>query len=1632
MELIYNSSFFNEFYEDNGGGNYTDKGKWIPFFNSVADEIVKRYNPKTVLDAGCALGYIVEALRDRGVEAYGFDISDYAIESVRADIKPYCIVHSVTEPLPETFPQKFDVVITLEVLEHLFPEDAEKAVANLCNYTDMIIFSSTATDIQDRSHVNVRLPEYWSKVFAQNHFFRELEQDMRFISPWAKLYAKKSDISKVVFNYEMNMRIDSLCKNSGVVKLYYNDGGGYSETQTIISEKTELEHLDYEFVLPENLITLRLDIPGNSFFIVRDMKLYTDKGALYPTGHNGVAVGEYHLFNHYNPQYYFDFENKGISRIKVQAGVYPAKNMEIAELIHETITQLRRKEAAEAECQRQEQEKIAYAQTCKESILLCEQKYTALQAECQRQEQEKIAYAQTCKESILLCEQKYTALQTEFDTLQQYYQDMKEKNEQLMQQNGQLNTMYETVMNAACWKITKPVRMVLDSTKSLLRELTSARQLKKTVKIFAPEKVCGKLVEPFKPEQRYNIDTFTYAYNILELTGWFFVKHKKVQSLQLKLIINDKSYFIDMIYGMQRTDVADIFGIEYTNTGFKAKVKIEHCIKADVYLVYEDVEGSKGDFFLREIQATDRAETSFEQTPMIENILSGEGNRISLAKWMEANIGEQFIPDKKIYEEMVDLIVPVYNGYDFLDSLFSSIAQTKMRFRLIIVNDKSPDERVTSYLRKYAEVHEYVILLENEENLGFVKSVNRGLEHCKNHVVLVNTDIEVPPMWLERLMTPIILKKNVATSTPFTNSGTICSFPEMGKDNEIFLGMSVAEIDTEFSKINPSYFELPTGVGFCMGMNKDALKKIGKLDEVTFGKGYGEENDWCQRAIKAGYTNVLVDNLFVYHKHGGSFLSEEKARLIEQNTAELLKKHPDYMQQVARYCGIDPAEAIREYVKTRLLLKQYGEPAVFLNHNLGGGAASYIKQQKDIFASGPVFVISYDSEFMQYYLDLYCSSFEIGYRLQSLEEIESIFAWTGIRTIYINELVTYPKLYQLLECIQMWKKQYHAELVMFIHDYYPVCPSLNLLNNQGIYCEIPKIEQCRKCLIDNQYLANRDYKTILEWRKKWGIFLQNCDEIRCFSNDSARILRKAYGELSTMTVIPHKVEYMISVNKQFKTTDKLTIGILGTLTYHKGLHIIKEMLTQIEANKDSVQIVLIGTVQEPILSSYFRCTGKYTPAELPTLMFREDIDILFISSICPETFSYTAEEAMQLNMPVACFNIGAPADRIKKYEKGLIIENQDAAAALSTIKNWYRQNMNQLLAMVSSQKVLFIAESFSFATRYRVEHFREQLLILGQTSDLILLNELKQVQLEKYAVIVIYRCKKDAVLEKLVKAAQQKQIPVLYDIDDYVFDYDAISYLDFLKDDEYADFRKTTESIQDMMALCNGFLTSTETLRRKIQTHFPGKRVFVNRNVASLEMVAWSKKATASVNRDRNRVILGYFSGSGTHNKDFSKIEDIIIRLMKKYPYVYLKTGGVLNVNPKFTPFKNRMIHFDFMDWRNLPEQIASVDINLMPLEDTEFHACKSENKWTEAGLVGVPTIATLNEELAMVIKDGENGMLAANETEWEEKLDCLISDKTLRERIGDNARQKVYENHLTQNTGADALEFLYKIISQK
>lgn len=248
MDKLYNQYFFNDFYEQEGGGKYTDREKWMPFFDKIAENIVALFSPQTVLDAGCACGYIVEALRNRGVEAYGIDISEYAIGRVASEIKPYCIVHDIVDPLPETFPTQYDLILTIEVMEHLYPEQGTLAIANLCSYSDVIIFTSTPTDIVDPTHVNVQQPEYWCRIFAGYSFYRNLVQPMDFICPWAMLFEKQISISNVIDSYERILRI---CKTEcrmqadGFRKKIEDQKKNLDENQHIIRTlKEEMIHTD--------------------------------------------------------------------------------------------------------------------------------------------------------------------------------------------------------------------------------------------------------------------------------------------------------------------------------------------------------------------------------------------------------------------------------------------------------------------------------------------------------------------------------------------------------------------------------------------------------------------------------------------------------------------------------------------------------------------------------------------------------------------------------------------------------------------------------------------------------------------------------------------------------------------------------------------------------------------------------------------------------------------------------------------------------------------------------------------------------------------------------------------------------------------------------------------------------------------------------------------------------------------------------------------------------------------------------------------------------------------------------------------------------------------------------------------
>jgi 2-polyprenyl-3-methyl-5-hydroxy-6-metoxy-1,4-benzoquinol methylase len=197
---------------------YEHNAHWQDFFGSVADRLIADFEPKTALDAGCAIGLLVEALRDRGVDAEGIDFSEFAIARSRADIRPHLTIGSITEPLR----RRYDLISCFEVLEHLSQPDADKAIANLCAFTDDLIVSSTPMHYRDPTHTNIHPQEYWTERFARHGFIRDVDYDATYIAPWAARYRRSSaPLHRVLADYDRayaRMRFELFERNALVME----------------------------------------------------------------------------------------------------------------------------------------------------------------------------------------------------------------------------------------------------------------------------------------------------------------------------------------------------------------------------------------------------------------------------------------------------------------------------------------------------------------------------------------------------------------------------------------------------------------------------------------------------------------------------------------------------------------------------------------------------------------------------------------------------------------------------------------------------------------------------------------------------------------------------------------------------------------------------------------------------------------------------------------------------------------------------------------------------------------------------------------------------------------------------------------------------------------------------------------------------------------------------------------------------------------------------------------------------------------------------------------------------------------------------------------------------------------------
>ena len=988
-------------------------------------------------------------------------------------------------------------------------------------------------------------------------------------------------------------------------------------------------------------------------------------------------------------------------------------------------------------------------------------------------------------------------------------------------------------------------------------------------------------------------------------------------------------------------------------------------------------------------------------------------------------------PEREL-KTQVDVIVPIYNGYDYLEKLLPGLLRTKMQATYILIDDQSTDARIWPFLQQFSQENQAVVLLKNEENLGFVGTVNRGLEISTHHVALVNTDTELPTGWLERLMLPILEDASVASTTPFTNSGTIFSFPEFVQNNAIYAGMCEDQVDAVFSHVKPKYRIVPTGMGFCMGMNRKTLNEIGGLDQKTFGRGFGEENDWCLRARAKGYHDVQVENLFVYHKHGGSFVSAEKEKLIADHMDILYQRYPMYEYDVKKYVKEDPQYRLR--LLLQLLLKcRANKTILYVINDWGGGSERYFKMQREkLIQDGlGVFSLCYRKQKDYYELTYTDQDMVLGYYLNDLEELGKLSQWISFDEIIVNQLTLYPDLEQALLAITEAKVRHHAKLVMLFHDYYALCPSYNLTHKNGSFCQDAKGESCRKCYEQWNFAKNMDCVDIRQWRAWWKRFLDECDEVRCFSRDTLKRVENIYGTGLAYTLVPHQVDYLCPVDKKTKISETLNIGILGSISAHKGGYIIQEMLEVIERNCLPIRIILIGYADGIKLqaSTHLVVTGPYQVTELPLLVYEQDVDVVFIPSIWPETFSYTAEEAMQMHLPLAAFDLGAPAERIAHYDRGMTVPlGISTEELLDQIYIWGKEQVKT--HKVSTKKVMYVSEYKSFSSRYRLRHMAEELLMKGFAPIVYEETYPKHVEWEDLVALCIYRCRYRGGIKSLIDDAKEHGVPILYDIDDAIFDYAHMDYIPEIDKNVYGDFATYSSELLACMQQADRITVSTEHMKKAVERCLPDKPVYVNRNVASMQMQGISREVYSRKQacRKDDRLILGYFSGSNTHNGDFALIAPVLLEIMEKYPQVWLKIGGCLELPDEYDMMSDRIMRMDMVAWEKLPAEIAETDINLMPLEDTFFHRCKSENKWMEAAFVGVPTIASYNDEIAGATCDGKDIVLCRNLQEWEEQLDKLICSADYRKEIAEQAHEAAWRDKTTQGVSESLIDFVLQV----
>ena len=605
---------------------------------------------------------------------------------------------------------------------------------------------------------------------------------------------------------------------------------------------------------------------------------------------------------------------------------------------------------------------------------------------------------------------------------------------------------------------------------------------------------------------------------------------------------------------------------------------------------------------------------------------------------------------------LTDVIIPVYRGREqtlaCIDTVLATIDKTA---RVIVVDDATEDVELAAALDALA-AEGRLTLLRNSENQGFVASVNRGMAlHPAHDVVLLNSDTLVFDDWLTRLRAAACSAATVGTVTPLSNSGSIASYPHaLGAAIDVEDGPALHALAA--STHSGRRVSIPVGVGFCLYLRRDCLIDVGAFDAAVFALGYGEETDFCLRARRRGWSHQLAADVYVYHAGGASFGGRRTA-LLDRSQRLINLRHPGYDAFIASFLNADPLHTLRRQLDERRLASFDGRFVLLVTLALAGGVDRFVAERcRQLHSQGlhPLVLRATEAANARR-CELWTDAIAVpNLRYEIPAELSALAALLGRVSLEAIEIQHFLHLdARVIDAVRALPIPYDV----FVHDYAWICPRITLIDGSGRYCGEPAVAVCNACV--RRHGSNLDERiSVAALRARSATWLQGARRVTSPSADTAERLRRHFPALEVQ-VQPHAAPVApVPLPPRTDKPGTFRVALIGAIGEHKGYRLLLQCARDARARQLPLEFVVIGYTQDdaPLLKTgKVFITGRYSEAEVPHLLRRERPDIAWSASVWPETWCYTLDYALQAELPVAAFDLGAIAERVRITAMGKLM-----------------------------------------------------------------------------------------------------------------------------------------------------------------------------------------------------------------------------------------------------------------------------------------------------------------------------------------------------------------------------------------